>query len=113
MLTYPPGFTTDAILCDSAATADGKLYVQGGGWTILGSPTFPFLQPRIALGVVIGVPFTATNHTHDLRIQLLHEDGQPVPTGHVGPDGDASAVEVTAQFNIGRPPMLQHGEHQT
>jgi hypothetical protein len=48
VLTYPPDFQVDAVLCDSAVTADGKLYIQRGGWNLLGAESFPFRQSRIA-----------------------------------------------------------------
>lgn len=115
MPTNPTGFTVDAILCDSAVTADGKLYVQGGGWNMLGTSTFPFHQPRIGLGVVIGIPYTATNRNHTLTIHLENEDGARVSLSSASEEGEAEPATTTvqAQFNIGRPPTLQSGDAQT
>lgn len=109
------GFTVDAILCDSAMTADGKLFIQGGGWNMLVAQTFPFHQSRIGLGFVIGVPYAATNRNHTFQIKLTHEDGSDVPLGSpkVAPDGTAAIpVSLTAQFNVGRPPTIQPGDSQ-
>ena len=110
-------FTVDAMLCDSAAMADGKLYVQGAGWNIISSQQFPFVQARIGLAVVIGVPYTATNRNHELRIRLETEDGELRPLGPpVGPPDESGvaqrAMMVGAQFNVGRPPLLQPGDRQ-
>jgi hypothetical protein len=105
MLTYPPDFLVDAVLCDSAVTADGKLYIQGGGWNLLGAESFPFRQSRIGIGVVLQVPYTQTNRDHELRLALRHEDEDPTGDGGDGVGG-------VFRFNVGRPPILQHGEPQ-
>jgi hypothetical protein len=110
-------FTVDAMLCDSATLADGKLYVQGAGWNLISSSQFPFVQARIGLALVIGVPYTATNDNHELRIRLETEDGELRPLGPpVGPPSETGenqrAMMVGAQFNVGRPPMLQPGDRQ-
>lgn len=117
MATFPPsGFTLDAIICDSAVTADGKLYIQGGGWNMLASPVFPFAQPRIGVAVIIGVPYTSTNRNHRLDLRLENEDGERMPLGPavVADEHGAnkSPMGVGAQFNVGRPPILQAGDSQ-
>lgn len=105
------------MLCDSAVVADGKLYVQGAGWNMLSTPQFPFVQSRIGIAVVIGVPYTETNREHQLHVRLESEDGQPVPLGPAVPAPDQPAdmqraMGVGAQFNVGRPPVLQPGDRQ-
>jgi hypothetical protein len=105
VLTYPPDFQVDAVLCDSAVTADGKLYIQGGGWNLLGAESFPFRQSRIGIGVILQVPYTQTNRDHELRIALRHEDEDPTGDG-----GDE--VGGIVRFNLGRPAILQPGEPQ-
>jgi hypothetical protein len=98
----------DAFLCDSAVTAEGKLYAQGGGWNEIRTPGFPFRQPRMGLGLIVTVPYTATNQNHRLEVQLMSEDGLlPLQTS---PDGEKSTLE--AQFNLGRPATLQPGDAQ-
>lgn len=115
MVPDPTGFTVDAILCDSVVTADGKLYLQGGGWHVLGADSFPFRQSRIGLGVILGVPYTATNQNHTLSMRLEDEDGQQVQFGPVlaeqERDGKTPAP-IEARFNIGRPARIQPGEAQ-
>ncbi len=117
MATYPPsGFAIDAIICDSAATAEGKLYVQGGGWNLLMSPIFPFSQPRIGVAAIVSVPYTATNKTHVLELWLENQDGERQafgPTIISESDGTSrSQMGIKAQFNLGRPPILQAGDAQ-
>lgn len=117
-MTHDPGtFTIDAMLCDSAVVAEGKLYVQGAGWNMLSTPQFPFVQSRIGLAVVIGVPYTETNREHRLHVRLESEDGAQLPLGPPvtdpeQPGGAQRATGVGAQFNVGRPAVLQPGDRQ-
>ncbi len=114
MATDPNEFTIDAMLADSAVTADGKLFVQGGGWNLIGTPSFPFQVPRIGIALVIGIPYAETNRNHTLEIQFAGEDG-PIPLGHTtDPDsGDTKPLMgVGSQFNVGRPPSIQPGDRQ-
>lgn len=117
MKAEPGGFSIDAVLCDSAVAVEGKLYVQGGGWNMLGSPNFPFVQSRIGLGVVLAVPYTETNRNHNLEIELAHEDGGTVPLGppqrvEGATDQMQTPTKVTAIFNMGRPPIIERGDAQ-
>jgi hypothetical protein len=107
-------FCVNAVLCDSAVVAEGKLYMQGGGWNLLGTQRFPFNQPRISLAAVVSVPYTMTNQNHSLEIKLETEDHKPVPLGPpVEKDGEIHRPsQINAQFNIGRPPILQPGDSQ-
>jgi hypothetical protein len=112
--SHATDFTVNAILCDSAVTAEGKLYVQGGGWSVLGTTTFPFHLPRISLGIVVAVPYTATNQNHTLRIYLESEDGQRISFGALAEQGGGQAPTcIEARFNLGRPPTIQPGDAQT
>ena len=112
MPTDPNVFTIDAVLADSAVTADGKLYVQGGGWNLIGTPALPVQVPRIALALVIGVPYAATNRPHTLEIKFEGADG-PIPLGRSAPAGGGEEMlGVSSQFNIGRPPTIQPGDRQ-
>ncbi|MGI8333497.1 DUF6941 family protein [Actinomadura scrupuli] len=114
MTTSPIDFTVDVILCDSAATADGKLFLQGGGWNSISAPTFPFVQSRIGLGIIVGIPYTATNENHSFELRLLHEDGEPLSLAPAGaPEAlKEQMTQLTGKFNMGRPPTLQPGDAQ-
>lgn len=117
MATYPPnGFKVNAMICDSAASPEGKLYVHGGGWNILSTPSFPFIQPRVAVAGMISVPYTETNKTHVMELRLEDEDGHRMPLGPqlTAPDGSATRAPegLRAQFTLGRPPDLQAGDAQ-
>ena len=113
-------FHVDALLCDSVGSAEGKLYVQGGGWTMLTVPQLPAVLPRLGIGAVITVPYNRTNENHVVTVELKDEDGEPVLVGGPMPLGDPAGVpgqgqpvRADAQFTMGRPPMLQPGESQT
>jgi hypothetical protein len=89
------------LLADSAQAVGGKLYILGGGWSIIGPEPTP-----MAIALKIEVPWHDTNRQHTLRITLLDEDGHhvQVPT----PTGDQPFV-IESAFEVGRPPGLLPG----
>lgn len=89
------------LLADAVQAVGGKLYILGGGWSLIGPDPSP-----MALAIKIDVPWTETNRPHQLQLTLLNEDGQPVmvPT----PVGERP-VELDTEFEVGRPPGLKVG----
>jgi hypothetical protein len=89
------------MLADAAQAVAGKLYVLGGGWSIIGPDPMP-----MAIALKIDVPWDEANRRHTLRLALVDDDGQPVvvPT----PTGER-AVELSADFEVGRPPGTKPG----
>lgn len=89
------------LLADSAQAVGGKLYILGGGWSIIGPDPTP-----MALAIKIDVPWTEANNTHTLRLALFDEDGQavmvPTPTG-------TQSFEIHTSFEVGRPAGLKPG----
>lgn len=115
MATYAPsGFAVNAFLSDSVAVAEGKVYVQGGGWNILNSQQFPFRQDRIGIAAVITVPYPATNTVNSLNLWLEDQDGKHLSLGSVmTPDGEMrQQMNLTARFTQGRPATLRAGAPQ-
>ncbi|HEX7094972.1 MAG TPA: hypothetical protein VF183_03755 [Acidimicrobiales bacterium] len=92
-----PGVTVTMLLADSAQVAEGKLYVLGGGLTVVG----PRPQP-IAVALLISVPWDRANVTHQWVLELLDEDGHPVPSAE-------RPVVVRGRFEAGRPAGLRPG----
>lgn len=90
------------MLADHAAAADGKLYINGGGWTITGPDPSPS-----AIALLIDVPWDQTNRRHDLRLELVDADGQPVMVAT--PEGDQKPAQLLGAFEIGRPPGVTPG----
>jgi hypothetical protein len=104
-------FPVTAMLCDGAAAADGKLYLHGAGWDMISPPNgaYPSRIPRVGLGMLIVVPFTATDRQHRMKISLTGANGEKIALGvkPVDPSDPASNgtvpmyhVEVT--FDVGR-----------
>jgi Family of unknown function (DUF6941) len=89
------------MLADAAQAVAGKLYVLGGGWSIVGPEPMP-----MAIALKIDVPWDSANRRHTLRLVLVDDDDQPVvvPT----PTGER-AVELSADFEVGRPPGTKPG----
>ncbi len=85
------------MFADAAQVADHKLYVLGGGLTVIG----PAAQP---VGVAIGieVPWDRANISHEWRLELLDEDGHSVMVGE-------QAVAVAGRFEVGRPSGIKPG----
>jgi hypothetical protein len=88
------------LLADHAVVADGKLYINGGGWSV----TSPGSSSAIA--IKLDVPWDRTNQPLRLRLRLLGQDGEPVTVP--GPEG-AQPVEIVGEAEVGRPAGLAHG----
>jgi hypothetical protein len=93
------GLKIRMLLCDSAQSVGGKLYILGGGWSRV-----ILVQPPIvmALAVMISVPWTEANQRYMLTVRLLNLDGSPALV--LG-----QQVKVEGSFEAGRPPGLQKG----
>lgn len=104
----------DVFLADSADVVDGKIYALGIGWNTIYAPSFPMAHPRVAVAVIIHVPYTATNTMHTFRLHLQDQDGNRIHIGTVGSDaeGTRQIYELGGQFTVGRPPMLPPGDEQ-
>ncbi|MGH9063819.1 MAG: DUF6941 family protein [Acidimicrobiales bacterium] len=89
------------LLCDSAQVADGKLFVLGGGWSVIGPAPTP---SAIALKVEVG--WNEAEATHHWELFLQDADGGDVTVET--PEGDRP-VEVRGDFQVGRPPELPEG----
>ena len=87
------------LLADSAQTADGKLYILGGGW----SATGPMPMPS-AIALKFEIPWEAANRKHHLRIELIDSDGRPI----VLPGQDGPLL-IQADLEVGRPPGITPG----
>lgn len=91
------GLRVNILLCDSAQAIAGKLFVLGGGLSVIG----PKPQP-LALAIHVTVPWDRANIKHDWKLELIDEDGRPVTMGD-------KAVTVQGQFEAGRPTGLRAG----
>ncbi len=87
------------ILADGAQVADGKLYLLGGGWDVLGVTTgFP-MQKHLAVAASFRVPWNETNQRHGIEIEIADEDGHQL-------------ARVDGQIEVGRPAGIPLGHPQ-
>lgn len=89
------------MLADAAQAADGKLYILGGGWNLIGPDPTP-----TAIAMYLDVSWDLTNVRHQWRLDLVDSDGEPVmiPT----PLGDQALV-LQGEFEVGRPAGVTPG----
>lgn len=95
-------FRVTMMLADHAQVAEGKMFISGGGWSVTGTPT----QPS-ALAVLLQVPWADANRKIPFKLRLVNADGQPVQQQTVS--GEPAPVEITGEFEVGRPPGLLEG----
>jgi hypothetical protein len=87
------------VLCDYAEAVNGKLYVMGGGWNVAFSGGQPM---TVGLAILVVCPWDQTNRRHELSVQLLTSDGEPVSV-------QEREVGFSAGFELGRPPGIKPG----
>jgi len=96
-LLAPSGLRVNMMLCDSAQASNGKLFMLGGGLSVIG----PKPQP-LALAIYVTVPWDRANIAHKWQLDLIDEDGRAVKMGE-------KPVSVTGTFEAGRPAGLRAG----
>ncbi|MBI4729723.1 MAG: hypothetical protein HY775_09535 [Acidobacteria bacterium] len=101
----------DAFLADSVVAAEGKLFVQGLGWNIINAQRTPTRHDRIGVGILIRVPYTATNQPHKFELRLENADGIRLSIGD-NPMGQGKIQGLGGEFNVGRPPTINPGDEQ-
>jgi hypothetical protein len=97
-----PQFNINMLLADHAEAVNGKLYINGGGWSMTGPNPSPF-----AIAVSVKVPWEMANRRHQLRLELVDSEGRPVefPT----PDGSTQPLVLEPELEVGRPAGLVPG----
>jgi Family of unknown function (DUF6941) len=87
------------INADHAEAINGKLYLQGAGWTDIARPMAANGQPAIVhmgMAVSILIGWNETNRRFPLTLTLRHEDGDEI-------------AKVSAQVEAGRPAGIPAG----
>jgi hypothetical protein len=85
-----------ALLCDSVTIREGLLHILGGGITRANREGYP-APLNLALALRIMVHPTEAEHTHELTVLLLAQDGERV-------------AEFGIQFGINDPAVLEPAE---
>lgn len=89
------------LLAEAAQAVNGKLYILGGGWSLMGPDPSP-----MAIAMRVEIPWDEANKRHRLRLDLVDEDGRPVMAQTA--EGERP-VEVSGDFEVGRPAGLRPG----
>lgn len=94
-----PRVEATMLLCDAAQSIGGKLFILGGGWSILKSTGQPM---TMALAVKLAIPWSQANERHLIEAELVTTDGLTVV--HEG-----NEVRTSGEVEVGRPPGLKQG----
>ena len=90
------------MLANHVESADGRLFISGGGWSILQRPVPQNGGPALShlgVAVIVAVPWHQTNLQHKLTIELRDEDANTM-------------ASITAPITVGRPAGLRPGMRQ-
>lgn len=98
-MTAPEPLVADfLILADAAQVQGDKLYMLGGGWSLVWAKEFP-AQHQMSIAAGILVPWLETNRRHAFRVAVRTEGG-------------ATLGEFGGEFEQGRPAGLPAGATQ-
>lgn len=86
-----------AMLADAASVENGKLFIHGGGWSVIHAKELPVTHPMLALALVFRVEYTEALEDHPIAIELLDEDDQSL-----GP-------RIDGVIRVGHPPGTRPG----
>ncbi len=91
------------LLADAAQSVGGKLYILGGGWTVINPGPV-----KMAVAIKLEVPWSRSNEPIPWLVDIVDADGQPlnVPSP---PDGQERPVRIGGEVEVGRPPGLRKG----
>jgi hypothetical protein len=87
------------VLCDSAQAVGGKLYILGGGWSIL---TMREPTANMSLAVKLAIPWSRANERLAVAALLITDQGDQV-------EFEGEPVRAEGEIEAGRPPGLRHG----
>jgi hypothetical protein len=90
------------LLADWAQAINGKLYIQGAGWSRVIVP--PTGEIAFAIAAKLDVDWDETNQPHDVTVALVDADGRPVVN-----DAGQPVIDVRTQLEVGRPVGLAPG----
>ena len=89
------------LLCDAAVVSEAKLFVLGGGWSLVGPGPTP-----MAIALKMDVDYNTVEEEHHWELFLEEPDGTAVI--FETPDGPRP-VEVRGDFRVGTPDGIPPG----
>jgi hypothetical protein len=98
-------FKLNAMLADAASVPDGKLYMLGGGWStiVAGAP--------FAVCGKVDIPWHLATQHHQLRMELVDGDGNPVLVPQGEGDEPRPIVIETPPFRPSIAPHVKAGAY--
>lgn len=93
----PLSFDVTLLMADSAQVADRKLFILGGGISIIGPRPGP-----VAVAMLLRVPWDLSVSRHEWLLELLDEDFSPVMAGE-------RPLVVNGAFEAAKPEGLPPG----
>lgn len=90
------------LLADWAQAINGKLYIQGAGWSRVMVP--PSGEIVFAIAAKLDVDWDETNQPHDVVVTLVDADGRSIVN-----EGGAPVLDVRTKLEVGRPVGLAPG----
>jgi hypothetical protein len=87
------------LLADHAQVAAGKLFINGGGWSVVDASPPPY-----SIVLLLLVPWDRAGLPMDLRLTLVDEDGGTVRQG-----ADGAEARINARIEVQRPPAHRAG----
>jgi hypothetical protein len=87
------------MLANFAKVSDGMLDALGAGWTQIGPGPVSF-----CVAGLVSCDWHELNQRHELKVELLDADGQPVPHPENG-----NPILAAADWEMGRPPGTKQG----
>jgi hypothetical protein len=93
------------IFADAASVADGKLYVQGGGWHAVHSNQLPVVIPNLGIAVIIDGVAADFARGRQFALRLLDSEQLPARVSRSTPDGAAvdGHAEVSGELRVAEP----------
>ncbi len=87
------------MLADAAQEVGGKLFILGGGWSIITGP----IVPPMAIALKVDVPWNEANQKHQWELVLTDADGKPAT---LETSEGAHEIRIGGEFEVGRPARL-------
>lgn len=89
------------MLADAATVAEGKHYIHGAGWDIIGAVAFPITQ-SLTVAILLRIPWNDTNQQQMLEMDVVNADGASILPAPPGP--------MRGPITVGRPPHVPQGQ---